>query len=95
MKNNLEKTSKLHCEPEHTLPFLVKTYPCLTKHYAMKANWGIGCIALCILDLSTRWRWAVSFTPRPLYSQGKSLLYPLSRRLGGPHMMSIYYIRVV
>jgi hypothetical protein len=26
----------------------------------------------------------VSFTARPLYSQGKSAWYPLDRRLGGP-----------
>jgi len=26
----------------------------------------------------------VSFTPRPLYLQGKSPWYPLDRRLGGP-----------
>jgi hypothetical protein len=26
----------------------------------------------------------VSFTPRPLYPQGKSPWYPLDRRLGGP-----------
>jgi hypothetical protein len=26
----------------------------------------------------------VSFTSRPLYSQGKSPSYPLDRRLGGP-----------
>jgi hypothetical protein len=26
----------------------------------------------------------VSFTPRPLYPQGKSSWYPLDRRLGGP-----------
>jgi hypothetical protein len=26
-----------------------------------------------------------SFTPRPLYSRGKSPRYPLDRRLGGPH----------
>jgi len=26
----------------------------------------------------------VSFTPRPLYDQGKNPLYPLDRRLGGP-----------
>jgi len=25
-----------------------------------------------ILKLGTRWRWVVSFTPRPLYPQGKS-----------------------
>jgi hypothetical protein len=30
----------------------------------------------------------VSFTPRPLYSQGKSLQYPLDRRLGGPKSRS-------
>jgi hypothetical protein len=32
----------------------------------------------------TSWRRVVSFTPRPLYSRGKSSLYPLDRRLGGP-----------
>jgi hypothetical protein len=30
----------------------------------------------------------VSFTPRPLYSQGKSPRYPLDRRLGGPQSRS-------
>jgi hypothetical protein len=42
-----------------------------------------GGIAPRILDLGTRWRWVVSFTPRPLYSRGKSPCYPLDRRLGG------------
>jgi hypothetical protein len=37
-----------------------------------------------ILDLDTRWRWVVSFTPRPLYPQGISVRYPLVRRLDGP-----------
>jgi hypothetical protein len=36
-----------------------------------------------ILGIFTRWRWVVSFTPRPLYTQGKSPWYPLDRRLGG------------
>jgi hypothetical protein len=27
-----------------------------------------------------RWSWAISFTPRPLYLQGKSHQYPLDRR---------------
>jgi hypothetical protein len=31
----------------------------------------------------------VSFTPRPLYAQGKRPLYPLDRRLGGPESWSI------
>jgi hypothetical protein len=43
-----------------------------------------------ILDLGTRWRWVVSFMPRPLYPQGKSppSPYPLDRRLGGPQNQS-------
>jgi hypothetical protein len=57
---------------------------CLTKHHPMKTYWGSGGIAPRILDLGTRWRWVVSFTPRPLYSQWKSPRYPLGRRLGGP-----------
>jgi hypothetical protein len=30
----------------------------------------------------------MSFTPRPLYPQGKSPRYPLDRRLGGPQSRS-------
>jgi hypothetical protein len=30
----------------------------------------------------------VSFTPRPLYPQGKSPWHPLDRGLGGPHSRS-------
>jgi hypothetical protein len=29
-------------------------------------------IALCILNLGSRWRWLVSFTLRPLYPRGKN-----------------------
>jgi hypothetical protein len=32
-------------------------------------------------DLGTRWRWVVSFMPRPLYPQGKSPCYPLDRSI--------------
>jgi hypothetical protein len=49
---------------------------------------GSGSIAPLILDLGTRWRWVASFTPRPLYPQGKSPSYPLARRLGGPQSRS-------
>jgi hypothetical protein len=34
-----------------------------------------------ILDIGTRWRWVVSFTPLPLNPRGKTLRYPLDRRL--------------
>jgi hypothetical protein len=40
------------------------------------------------LNLSTRWRWVVSFTPLPLYPRGKSPRYPLDRRLGEPQSRS-------
>jgi hypothetical protein len=45
-------------------------------------------IALRIFNLATRWMWVVSFTPRPLYPQGKSPWYPLDRRLGGSQSRS-------
>jgi hypothetical protein len=49
---------------------------------------GSGGIGPRLLDLGNRWRWAVSFTPRPLYCQGKSPWYPLSSRLGEPQSRS-------
>jgi hypothetical protein len=54
----------------------------------MKAYWRSGSIAPHILDLGNNWRWVVSFTPQLLYPQGKSLWYPLDRRLGGPQNRS-------
>jgi hypothetical protein len=41
-----------------------------------------------ILDLGTRWKWVVSFTTRSLYPRGKSPLYRLNMRLGGPRSRS-------
>jgi hypothetical protein len=55
------------------------------RHEGVLGEWGISPL---ILDLGTRWRWVVSFTPRPLYPQGKSPCYPLDRRLGGPQSRS-------
>jgi hypothetical protein len=66
----------------------VKLSLCLTKHHAMKTYWVSRGIAARILDLSTRWRWVVSFTPRPLYPQGKSPWYPLVMQLSGPQSRS-------
>jgi hypothetical protein len=54
----------------------------------MKMYKRIGGIAPRILDLGTRWRRVVSFTPWPLCPQGKSPWYPLDRRLGGPQNRS-------
>jgi hypothetical protein len=50
----------------------------------MTAYWGVDVYIHALFDLGTGWRWAVSFTPRPLYPQGKSPWYPSDRRLGGP-----------
>jgi hypothetical protein len=41
--------------------------------------------------LSTRWKCVVSFSPLPLYPQGKSPRYPLDRKLGGPQSRSGRY----
>jgi hypothetical protein len=65
----------------------VKLPLCLNKHHTM-TYWGIGGIAPHILDLSTRWRWVVSFIRWLLYPQGKSPWYPLDRRLGRPQSQS-------
>jgi len=50
----------------------------------MKAYGGRGSIAPRILGLGSRWRWVVSFTPQPLYPQGKSPCYLMNKRLCGP-----------
>jgi len=47
--------------------------------------WAGGGIAPRILNLGSR---LVSFTPRPLYPQGKILRYPLVRKLSGPQSWS-------
>jgi len=52
----------------------VKLSLCLTKHHARKTYCGSGGIAPLILDLGTRWRWAVSFTARPLYPRERALV---------------------
>jgi hypothetical protein len=43
---------------------------------------GSGGIAPHILNLSTGWRWVVSFIPWQVYPQGRSLWYLLDRKLG-------------
>jgi hypothetical protein len=49
----------------------------------MKIYGGVKVYLLTILDLGSRWRLVVSFTPRPLYSHEKSQRYPLNWRLDG------------
>jgi hypothetical protein len=49
----------------------------------MKAYWESGSIAARTLNLDSRCRSVVSFTPQPLYLPGKSHWYPLDRRLSG------------
>jgi hypothetical protein len=46
----------------------------------MKAYWGSGGIAPRILDLGTRWRRVVRFTPLPLYPRGRA---PGTHWIGG------------
>jgi hypothetical protein len=60
----------------------------LTEHHTMKAYCGSGFIAPRILDLGTRLKWVISFTPCRFNPQGKSLWYPPDRRLRGPKIGS-------
>jgi hypothetical protein len=51
----------------------------------METYWGSWGILPRILNLDARWRWVVSFTPRPLYLRCKiPPRHPFDRRLGGP-----------
>jgi hypothetical protein len=43
-------------ETLHDIMDMKRNYNVLTKHHAMKAYWGSGCIAPHILDLGNRWR---------------------------------------
>jgi hypothetical protein len=54
----------------------------------MKAYWEVEVQLHSFFDLGSRWRWVVSFTPRPLYPQGKSPWYPSDRRLSGSQSRS-------
>jgi hypothetical protein len=53
----------------------------------MKAYWGSGGVTPFILDLGIVGEWSASRFGR-LTPQGKSLWYPLDRRLGGPQSRS-------
>jgi hypothetical protein len=53
-----------HTSTEHQV---VPVLSFSTEHYAMKMYWGRWSIDPHILDLSTRWRWVISFTPQALY----------------------------
>jgi hypothetical protein len=78
-----------------TGPMYLLAWRCLTKSHAIGTYpmfnhapryedvRGRRGIAPRILKLSTIWRSVVSFTLRPLYTQGKSSLYALARRLCG------------
>jgi hypothetical protein len=41
-----------------------------------------------ILNLGTRWRWVINYTPRPLYLRGNFPRHLLDRRLCGPQNQS-------
>jgi hypothetical protein len=66
----------------------VKLSPCFNwalQHDGVLGQWRYSSTHL---DLGTTWTWVVSFTPRPLYHQGKSPCYPLDRRLDRPQSRS-------
>jgi hypothetical protein len=74
-----------HSPPSSAL--VQKAWPCTpTPQYSFM----VWCLVKLhsFFYLGARWRWVVSFTPRPLYPQGKNPRYPLDKRLGGPQSRS-------
>jgi len=49
-----------------------KVVPVLLTEHVMKAYWESGGIFPCVLDIGTRWRWVVSFTPPSLYPRERA-----------------------
>jgi hypothetical protein len=78
--------------------WLRKSCPCmqLIKHYTIKTYWRDEGTAPHISNLSSWWRWTVSFTPQPLHPCGNSPWYPLARRMGTPraHLDTIVKRRI-
>jgi hypothetical protein len=78
--NNIRCTAQIGisslCNYTHCLPHTVQLYLCtLWCHVEI---WGTVPL---ILNLESRWRWPVSFTPQPLYCQRKSPRYATNRSL--------------
>jgi hypothetical protein len=93
-------TFKIRCFPYLYLPDMapVLMFVCWTSKgksqfvpvsavKAYKSSSGIR-VALLILSHSTKWRWAVSITPLPLYPRRKSPRCAFNRKLGVPQNMS-------
>jgi len=59
------------------------TYPPNCGNSKGNVQWSNRGIALFILNLGTRWRGVVNFTPWPHYSCGKCPQYPPNRMLDG------------
>jgi hypothetical protein len=53
-----------------------------------RAEWSYSSI---VLNLGSRWKWMISFTPLPNCSRGNSPWYPLDRWLGGTESQSGLY----
>jgi hypothetical protein len=61
---------------------VVKLSLCLTKYDAMKTYGSVAVTTARILNLGSRRRWVVRFTPRPLYPGRRSPRYPLDKEAG-------------
>ena len=84
------------CRFKWTRPFRGKTkiwflrvcHHISTDLYTRKVYRGSESTAPFVLKLCIRWRWVLSFWPRPLYRRRKRSRYPLLRSLGGPQSRS-------
>jgi len=65
----------------------MKSYHVLNSASHCEDVWESGHIASHILNLGTRWKWVVSFKPRPLYAKVKSPRCLTDRTLDGPQSL--------
>lgn len=78
----------LACSTDFTSLFTkaeIKLFLCLNKNHNIMIHRDVE-TARCILNISIRCKWMVSFTPWPLHSWGNNSCYPLFRRMGEPQI---------
>ena len=93
---NKQECVEIHSMETATITWLARRLGCGLQHTVSRGFTSDGKVvcpcahcegvsrAPLLFDVGTRWKWIVSFTPRPLYPRWKSPRHRLSRRLGGP-----------
>jgi len=59
----------------------------LIKYHDMKRYWDSGGITPRTINFATKWKWVISFRPRPLYPRWQRRRYQVDNRSGRPHSL--------